>query len=535
MIYWLFVTLLAILIISSGVVFGGLSGFLGGIRQVTLLLAWPFVFFIALAFSWYSAIMAVLYIIVVWNDSLPGISEQLTLSSAGLPVIDAHFTIIFSLILGFMLALCGLLLLAFARFIAGPLKVIADVMCFVGDSTYSERLLNHLDQAYIRPRNIKAGDSVVIVAHSLGSSIALSYLLRGSDALPQLRSLIFVTLGSPIRRYLGRFFAGFCPNADTVANTLRDRYPEFLWINAYRPFDPIGGKLFTQQSQQTDFVVDVSTRQYCKLWVWAHIHYLDDPQVFSMVEQQISAMIEKSPITARKDGQKDIKYLPTAASAVFDDYQELLERNDMLAQSTGFKWGTTVILALIISINAVQLIWIENAKKADTISKTLETRGVVTEDAWLYQYLMDMPRSNSHGHPLTSDFYFVRFRPNGAEEDVAFHMAPLQVRASAQDLFKKGAQKAEIENHSFNYLSGSVAYGAARVPIRVRYLVGNPAIFEVLSLPKPSTLALIQTWAPLYIATFNMSGILLFLLTWSLLFVYLGDVKTNPNLHKAIT
>jgi hypothetical protein len=158
------------------------------------------------------------------------------------------------------------------RPLAWMFKVIADVLCFLGDEQYAERLKQHVGEA-LRQASVSDGDMVIIAAHSLGSVIVAETLL--SVIMPNAR-VVLVTLGSPLRRMVARFFGDTWPAPDQLAHQLRQRHAGFVWLNVYRPWDPIGTKLFRQASS---YYADASTRQWTRFGLAGHANYWDDPRV----------------------------------------------------------------------------------------------------------------------------------------------------------------------------------------------------------------------------------------------------------------
>lgn len=173
----------------------------------------------------------------------------------------------------------------YARRLLLPLKIVADVVRFVGDREYCTKLLDHLDQK-IGKSDVRPADRVILVGHSLGSAIALLWLLeRRAESYPT-RQFVFVTMGSPIKRWLWRFFPGICPAADQAFLALQKHNPTFRWLNVHRPRDPIGGQLF--ENQHPNRREDKSTGQWEKAWINAHVDYWDDERVNSLVYEFVA-------------------------------------------------------------------------------------------------------------------------------------------------------------------------------------------------------------------------------------------------------
>ena len=166
------------------------------------------------------------------------------------------------------------------------LKVVADVVCFMGNKEYAAAL-ETLVANRIAKVSFREGDRVILVGHSLGSAILLSCLLQSRFAFPEGATLTVVTMGSPIRRLLSRFFRGIYPTADEAFHACTALHGNFSWINIYRPWDPIGAQLFLSQSQRQR---DYSTRQWRKFGFAAHCGYWDDPVVHRVAYKFIAGV-----------------------------------------------------------------------------------------------------------------------------------------------------------------------------------------------------------------------------------------------------
>jgi hypothetical protein len=149
----------------------------------------------------------------------------------------------------------------FARFwYEGPIRVLLDITRYVGDPVYRWRLLSRLDE-FIRQRQ-GTSSTLIVVAHSLGTIIALDYLCN--FATRPGGEVWLVTAGSPFRRFFLRWLPSvlFEPSTAGTVAVISGRWRSFRWLNVYRPFDYIGTSLSLAAA---GVGVDRSTREYSRL------------------------------------------------------------------------------------------------------------------------------------------------------------------------------------------------------------------------------------------------------------------------------
>ncbi|MDH3450945.1 MAG: hypothetical protein OEN20_00900 [Gammaproteobacteria bacterium] len=121
----------------------------------------------------------------------------------------------------------------------GFLKVVSDITRYLGDPEYRKDIHRHLDETL---ECLEPGP-VVVVAHSLGSVIAVDSLLAHPEAWSRHQPVGLVTCGSPLRRLFLRFFPGSYETPDELARHLGSVYGDFHWRNVSRPLDYVGGRL----------------------------------------------------------------------------------------------------------------------------------------------------------------------------------------------------------------------------------------------------------------------------------------------------
>jgi hypothetical protein len=113
-------------------------------------------------------------------------------------------------------------------------KLTADIVRYIGDAAYRKILRDALTMRIAVL--MQSYDQLVIIAHSLGTAIA-SDVLTGDNTLVHGKGVVFVTMGSPIRRLLLRFFPGIFSTPEQIAHCLQTHASSFRWINVYRPLD----------------------------------------------------------------------------------------------------------------------------------------------------------------------------------------------------------------------------------------------------------------------------------------------------------
>jgi hypothetical protein len=160
--------------------------------------------------------------------------------------------------------------------IAKPLlKVISDVLRYIGLSGYRDRLLKECADSL---RSSTAGcEHLIIYAHSLGSVIAVDTLLRYPDSLRNVKCLDLVTIGSPLKRLFSWGFPELFASPLAIHSALSGLLPEFRWVNVYRPLDFIGASIGSRNGP----IRDRTTGQLFR----NHTNYWGDPMVTEEVEK----------------------------------------------------------------------------------------------------------------------------------------------------------------------------------------------------------------------------------------------------------
>lgn len=189
---------------------------------------------------------------------------------------------------------------------ARPLiKIILDIALYLGDADYRAKMQAEFDRVLRSQPRLDSRD-VVLLTHSLGTVIVLDWLLN-SGVAPMTRSLTFVTMGSPIRRLMFRYFPDvlFPRNVGAIANALRAKHGTVKWINIFRPFDQIGASLGLSRAGAGQ---DVSTRQWNRL-LSAHTDYWSDGYAIGLALQGSEAAVV-SPRPDQRGGRRTW-YIPS--------------------------------------------------------------------------------------------------------------------------------------------------------------------------------------------------------------------------------
>jgi hypothetical protein len=149
--------------------------------------------------------------------------------------------------------------------LSGPLKVVSDIVRYLGHPEYRARihaaLIARLEDLEPQP--------VVIVAHSLGSVIAVDSLLAYPEAWSRFPRLRILTCGSPLRRLFQRFFPATYPAPAASFHLLRQTYADVAWTNLFRPLDYVGARL-----GQAEGIRDIGLPQRYRLHIgyWTDVH-----------------------------------------------------------------------------------------------------------------------------------------------------------------------------------------------------------------------------------------------------------------------
>lgn len=130
-------------------------------------------------------------------------------------------------------------------------------------------------------------DEITLLAHSLGTVIAVEVLLEWkpqTDIRPRVR---LITCGSPLRRLIEPLLPNRCVEPHDVFKRLakRDTFELIGWQNFYRVLDPVGQRLFpgtTQVSGKGPLKQDGLLKPWYKA-PYGHSNYWGDPRLLKNI------------------------------------------------------------------------------------------------------------------------------------------------------------------------------------------------------------------------------------------------------------
>jgi hypothetical protein len=265
-----------LVLITSMLIKGPKNGLIEGVRRVTLIVAWPFIFlsvFIA-TFSLKTIFFAV---IIIFGTMV--VQSSLVYAT----VFDDFSTATSMLTLPVVVLVVIGLLKMFGNKFGEQLKIIGDIFFYLGDEKYKDALINEL-ATLINNEVSQATKKIMLVGHSLGSVIAVDYLLS-QPGLRQ-KDLTLVTMGSPLMRLFTRFFSSSrAPVGAGITQIVVD-HDRFRWLNIYRPFDFVGGNMQFAGGKHNS-IYNVSTKQI-RDPLSSHVGYWRDEKVGDIITSFIN-------------------------------------------------------------------------------------------------------------------------------------------------------------------------------------------------------------------------------------------------------
>jgi hypothetical protein len=190
------------------------------------------------------------------------------------------------------------------------LKVLSDIARYIGLVKHRRTLQCMLAKRF---EQVTADcDHLIILAHSLGSVIAVDTMLENKKAFANLRQLDFITMGSPLRRMFHRFFPEIYSSVEAIHEELRKHIPRFGWVNIYRPLDCIGAHLSANvESTLTEFdTSEFHTHEFFK----NHTNYWNDEIVAELIAKGIEKTNRLAPGTSAIE-ESTVANWPTALCA----------------------------------------------------------------------------------------------------------------------------------------------------------------------------------------------------------------------------
>ena len=163
-------------------------------------------------------------------------------------------------------------------------KILLDIFRYISDPQYRSRIQKHVNSCVHGIYSEHEPDHVILVAHSLGTVIAMDALMH-SAVLGLVPHLTLVTMGSPLRRAFFRFFPGlyFPSSSDLCSAALVKRIEHFRWLNCYRPLDYVGSRL---GGMTKPWSKEKSTWQVLHM----HANYWRDQRVLSVISARLGSL-----------------------------------------------------------------------------------------------------------------------------------------------------------------------------------------------------------------------------------------------------
>ena len=158
----------------------------------------------------------------------------------------------------------------------------------IAPPSYSERAVPELQQRLTEAS--EPGKCVVLAAHSQGTIVSYASLLQMDPK--HFGRVTLATFGSPLGSYYQRFFPKYFNREDygLLEEKLKAGVDtEYSWRNFWRPTDPIGGCVFSEEEDMPNESTAARDRRLLDPWWWSrhlgqarphlqvHSDYRDDP------------------------------------------------------------------------------------------------------------------------------------------------------------------------------------------------------------------------------------------------------------------
>lgn len=249
-------------------------------------------------------------------------------------------------------------LIVFMVLVMPILKIFADIFLYISDADQRERIQETL---FDKTSGISSNQEIILVGHSLGSIIAIDYLLHTTQ-WKTARSIHLITMGSPLYKLLNKFFPYYLSELRIIASYLFSSN-KIRWTNIYRPADPIGTIL------PSDGIINVNSKQYGKQFIYAHTNYWFDDQILDIVSEQLNA-------------NKEYTYLLKEASTVEFNYSLGLypfDRKKVKRTIYQCLYAISFCMLLLVIINHVWLLDMELNAFEKHKEKALKSYGIKYE------------------------------------------------------------------------------------------------------------------------------------------------------------
>ena len=260
-------------------------------------------------------------------------------------------------------------LVVFMMRIGAPaFKILLDIFLYIADEDHRRGLQQALDKEFANV--LSNWDELVIVAHSLGSVLALDSLLN-SEVWGEAgdKTVTLLTCGSPIRRFFTRFFPDhlFPSLVDTSAHVAAARVGRLRWLNGYRPYDEIGTVIGLSG---TGWTREFSTGQPSRWRSWQlnHSNYWSDVRVRELTVTELATLEYSAP----SPGTVDWSVRPVAAPVGSSRHRS------RVAQV--LRWSTAVIALIVAgaSLGTSIIMRRDVLHKINVEARTLLDKGVET-------------------------------------------------------------------------------------------------------------------------------------------------------------
>jgi hypothetical protein len=467
---WLVVVLiLATCLLLARLLSEGTVGAISGARQLFSILVRPFVLVVSLLLlpGLIPAILLCVFLSTFVSFTVPmGIAEfPVFFSADGSPTFR---TDVWRIGFTFASALIGLLVAFFLlksvfsklmQFFDHLNKIIADVVCFMGDPSYRSKLAEVVETR-IATIPVAESDTVVLCGHSLGSAILAKNLASKSCNVFNARRVVFLTMGSPLTRLLHRFYPGNWPATETIAGQIRSRCKNFCWINIYRPRDPIGGAIF---SNQNNTLIDVACHEKTpRGFMEPHMHYWDSVPVASLAMESIKSAFELSSESLPTNNNQ-----PPKTKHIFDLQLSPRLRKSLAKVTAVFLSLLTATIFIYLSSRVMLGTWGADSQ----IETLLPNESYVLEQVPVYRYERWVKLARELP-PTKEQFCFIVVSAGEGRQNVALRIRDV---------------KKEINGLEWEAVDIPVEFSLATVPafrstIEIRRSVDDPTRIEV---PKP--------------------------------------------------